>query len=334
MPADCPADGVRPQSGRRKNVTAQLISRPMAALQNASSALIRTPKSAPGPEAGSELRPRWGEAGGAHYPARRDGRVMLRPSPQRRPCRVAGRGIRAGCRCDDAVPAAAFECQFPGALAVVQPVFLDGPGWELRRALAPPKRGQIGANRVKQRRLAGIVAVAALLDAARPPEKAVSPHPTAIARRNGQPEMRPRMTSPRMFQNAAALPNHRERMGETAPVIALDFPLPCAQSRAAARPRTCPSADRAGARPPDAARHTGGRRGLHPTGLRRAGRSSCPGLDKERGDRHASHPNSQSAARTPVVVQKPRTNRTMVSRRPQLPTAHCWASRAIAPRRR
>src|SRR5690554_1314360 len=81
--------------------------------------------------------------------------------------------------------------------------------------------------RQQQRGLPGVVAVSALLYAARPAALEIRGDPPALARRCVEPEVRPRMTAPRVLQDSSPFTQDREGSSETTAIIALPFALAC-----------------------------------------------------------------------------------------------------------
>src|SRR5690606_18794184 len=107
----------------------------------------------------------------------------------------------------------------------LQPHAFDDSGVQAGCADTPVEFGKLDMVGQQQRRLAGVVAVAALLDTAGPSAMEVSRDPAAFTRRGVQAEVRPGMTAPRVFEDAAPAANRGECSSEAAAIVALDLAL-------------------------------------------------------------------------------------------------------------
>jgi hypothetical protein len=122
-----------------------------------------------------------------------------------------------------AVGPPAFRSYFAKPLSALQAHALDDSGIKARRANAPVQFGKLDVVSEQQRRLAGVVAIAPLLDAARPPALEVGVDPASLPQRLVQSKMRPSVAPPRMLQDAAPLAYSGKRSLKAAAVIALDL---------------------------------------------------------------------------------------------------------------
>lgn len=122
-----------------------------------------------------------------------------------------------------AVRSAAATAHLAKSLGALEAHALDNSGVEAWFANAPVEFRQFDAEGIQQRWFASVMAVAALLDTARPAAMKISGNPSAPARRFVQPEMTPGMTATRMFNDAAPSARRRKRRLEAALIITLDF---------------------------------------------------------------------------------------------------------------
>src|SRR5690606_15502460 len=118
-----------------------------------------------------------------------------------------------------------LEGELASSLAPGEAVLIERPLGEAWLPGTPFHFRQVAANHVEQRRLAGVVAISTLLDTAGPTAEVVRLDPTARTRRDSQPEPRPCVAVPRVFENAAECADGPKRTVKAAAIVAFVLAL-------------------------------------------------------------------------------------------------------------
>lgn len=123
------------------------------------------------------------------------------------------------------VPTATTSANFAKALGALQAHPCNNGGVKPRFAFAPIQFWKFAADRVEPRRLARIVAVPALLNAACPSPMEVRGNPSTFPRRLVQAEVSPCVAAARMLQDSTVSPDSGQRSLEAATVVTLCLAL-------------------------------------------------------------------------------------------------------------